>query len=295
MENAQKVGRIQRGWLITKSSWQVLKLDKELATLPVIGFFATVAAIIPFVAVAALVANNTNSNGDDFPEGVGIALGVIAYFVLTIISNFFSGAVIYGAAQRFNGGNPSVGSCVNGTFARFRPLALFSLMMATVGLVLQAIEDRVPLAGQIAASLVGAAWNIANVFAIPVIVLGEKEVGPIGATKESVRIIKKVWGEGIAVSLGIGIIGLFTMFAYFIIWGGFAALASSAGGLNTAVTVVAIVAFALGLSVIILVLSVLGGIAKAALYQYATTGKAPDMFDQDLLASSARRVKSARV
>jgi membrane-anchored glycerophosphoryl diester phosphodiesterase (GDPDase) len=288
-----KIGRIRRGWEITKSSWQVLKLDKELASFPIISFFTALAILAPFAIVVGLNSTITDDNITvNLPTGVQIAGVVLLYFLLTFAANYFSGAIIYGAAQRFQGKNPTLRSCFQGVNAKFAPLALFSLMMAIVGLILQALEDRFPIAGQIAVAIFNGAWNIANIFAIPVIVLSEENVSPLGATKRSVGIIKKVWGEGIVVNLGLGLIAVLTVLVYILIWSIVGAVVNATGsGIALAITLgIAVIGFML----IALIFSVLGGIAKAALYLYATTGEAPALFDRNLLEGAVNKKKTAK-
>lgn len=302
-----KVGAFKRGWLLTKSSWHVWRLDKELTSLPLISFLVSLIVLIP---VGLLVFATTDlQSSKQLTEQTGEVVyqssltgweqGLIVFgvaLITTIIANFFSGAVIYGATQRFRGGDPTVRTSIAGAAHKFRPLALFSLMMVTVGLVLQFLEERLPFAGRIAAYLFDAAWNIANVFAIPVIVLSETNVNPIQATKQSVQVIKKVWGEGIVVSLGIGIIAAITYFVYaltFIVAG--SVVFGLSGGVST-VPLYAIGAVGiLGFVALILVFSTLSAIVKAALYQYAITGQAPGSFDKELLRSSMTPKKASKI
>ena len=304
---APKIGAIRRGWLLTKSSWHVLRLDKELTTLPLISFLVSLLVLIPF-GILVLSTTDIQSSIQATKDSSQVAYQssltgweqLIIVFVValltTIIANFFSGAVIYGASQRFRGGDPTVKTSISGAVRKFRPLALFSLMMVTVGLVLQFLEERLPLAGRIATYFFDAAWNIANVFAIPVIVLSETNVQPVQATKQSVQIIKKVWGEGIVTSLGVGVIAAITYFVYaftFIVAG---SVAYGVGGQANSIPFYAVSTVGvLGLVALILIFSTLGAIVKAALYQYATTGQAPGSFDRELLRTSMTPKKARKI
>lgn len=310
MEPTPKVGRIQKGWLLTKSSWRVFKLDKELAALPVISLFVSLIALIPF---ALIYLQNTNFNfsassdtsattTSTMPawEGALVALGL--YFVSTLIANLFGGAIIYGATQRFNGGDPTISGSLEGAFRKFRPLAVFSLMMATVGLALNLLEERVPFAGKIAVWLVSASWSIANVFAVPVIVLSEEDVHPLDATKRSVQIIKKIWGESVVVDLGVSLIGVLAVLGWFgfsaLATGGVIALGGAIGSSGTAATVgiaFFVGLFVLGLVALMAIFSALGSIAKAALYHYAVTGQSPVEFDAQLLQTSMTQKKARKI
>lgn len=308
MAPAPKIGRIRRGWLLTKSSWHVLRLDKELTALPFISFVVAIIALIPFGIIlwqtTDVIDSSTRAIVVEEPiyqSSLGswelFILGFLAYFVTTLVANIFGGAVIYGATQRFRGGDPTLKTSIDGAMRKIRPLILFSLMMTTVGLFFQFLEDRLPFAGALAAWLFDAAWNIANIFAIPVIVLSENNVQPLAATKQSVQVIKKVWGEGIVMNIGIGIIAVITYIVYMLIAGAASMLAYGLGGSATisAPLIVVGTLSVLGFVALILIFTTLGSIAKAALYHYAMTGNAPGPFDKDLLRTSMTPKKARKI
>ena len=304
---APKIGRIRRGWLLTKSSWHVLRLDKELTALPFISFVVAVIALIPFGLIlwqtTDVIDSTTRAITVEEPiyqsslaDWQFLILGFLAYFITTLVANIFGGAVIYGATQRFRGGDPTLKTSIDGSLRKIRPLILFSLMMTTVGLFFQILEDRLPFAGALAAWLFDAAWNIANIFAIPVIVLSENNVQPLAATKQSVQVIKKVWGEGIVMNIGIGIIAVITYIVYMLVAGAASMLAYGLGGSETiSAPLIAVGTLSvLGFVALILIFTTLGSIAKAALYHYAMTGIAPGPFDKDLLRTSMTPKKARK-
>lgn len=303
----QKIGRFRKGWQMTKSSWHVLKLDKELAMFPIISFFVSLIVAIPFVILVLLNENtrhaifnasaqSSSQTGLQGWQGLLFAFGL--YFVSNLVANFFNGALIYGAVERFKGGDPSISNSIAGARAKFRPLLLFSLLMTTVGLIFQILEERLPFAGKIAAYFFDAAWSVANVFAIPVIVLSEEDVNPLDATKRSVGIIKKVWGEGIAVNIGIGLISVLSTLAYLAAVTVIAVFAGAAGlhGTVAGVATISGIGIAvLGFIALAIVFSTLSSIAKAALYYYATTGESPASFDAKLLQAAMTRKKARKI
>lgn len=292
--------RFSRGMALAKSSWRVLTLDKELVALPALSIIFSVVAVMLVVAIAILsvvLASHATGN-PNFSSSAGwpfVILAICFYMVIAVVANFFGGAVVYGATQRFRGQDPTVKSSIGGAWKKFRPLFAFSIMMATVGLALQLLEDRLPLAGKIVAWIGGAAWSVANVFAIPVIVLDDKNVAPFTATKESVKIIKKVWGEGVIAQFGISLVGLAAYLGYFAFWAFVGFVGSAIGNIPTVVTGVAIFLAILGFIALALLFSTLTNIAKAALYHYATTGEAPEMFSKELLRTSMTPKKARRI
>lgn len=302
MESVSRIGKVRRGWELVKASWRVLLLDKELLSLPLLGVLASILCLIPFgvILVASATSGFRHMNGEWHTHmGYWAILFYLAiYIVLTTVSNFFSGAVVYGATQRFRGGDPTVRGSLAAVGRHFRPLLLFSILMATVGMALQAIEERVPFAGAIAVWLVNASWNVANFFAIPVIVLSDHQVHPLDATRESVQVVRKVWGEGVVAEAGINIIVVFALLAYMALTIGIGIGMSAlftAAHITAAWATPLIVAAILGLIIITLVFSVLGGIIKAALYHYATTGESPLAFNQDLLRAAMTPKKARKI
>lgn len=268
-------------------------------SLPLVSFIISAAILVPYLVVVVLYGDVQGAETElDLLTSLGwwsVPFWLSLYFFLTLAANYFSAAVIVGATKRFNGGAPTVRGSLAAAGRKIGPLALFSLLMATVGFLLQLLEDRVPFAGKIAVWLVDASWNIANFFAVPVIVLSNETVQPLTATKRSVGVIKKVWGEGIVAQVGIGIIGALTFFTYMAFS---VALLILAGSLNAPDgVVIATLALMLGgLVVIGLLFSALGAVVKAALYQYATTGTPPEAFNAQLLQSAihAKKAKKRR-
>ncbi|HEY4160601.1 MAG TPA: DUF6159 family protein [Candidatus Saccharimonadales bacterium] len=296
-----KKGRLRRGWQLARSSWRVLVLDKELLVLPVIGCIVGLLTFIAFIALAIGVStagmhllhgtSNYSVSGD-----VAI-IPILIFFVLlrllvTLIANFFSGAIIYGASQRFHGDDPTIRGSLAGAWQKLGALSAFSAVDGTAGLLMQTVSERMPFLGQLLAVIGGLAWNIATVFAIPVIILSDKKVGPIEATKKSVGIIRQIWGEGLVAEAGIGAVTVLGLFSYLL-------LATLVGYITVslhpsgAVTGSLIGGGILGLMVLLMLCGTLVAITKAAMYHYATTDEAPEMFNKELL-QAAMTVKKAR-
>ncbi len=145
--------------------------------------------------------------------------------------------------------------------SRIVQIVEWAILAATVGLILRMLEDRAGLAGQIALSLVGAAWSIATFFVVPIIVY--EGLGPMASIKRSLGILRKSWGEsfvGFSISFGIifvllGLAGLIPLLLAFAIGG-------TAVGL---VVLVIVVAYWICL---VIVGSAVHGVLVASLYRY---------------------------
>ncbi|MCA9331825.1 hypothetical protein KC968_02690 [Candidatus Saccharibacteria bacterium] len=303
-DEIKPMGRIKKGWIVTKSAWQVLKMDKELVMLPILSAVVSVITIVGFVATALagayLLVNSSISDTITISSRGGDILHLLAIFVIflltTFVVNFFGAAITYGAIERFRGNDPTVRSSVAAARRRIAPIAAFSLLTTTIGFALQTLEERVPLAGKIAVWLLNASWSIASMFAVPVIVMSDKTTGPFEATKKSVEIIKKTWGETAVSQIGIGIIQLFAILGWFALYVAVGATAFAIGGTTSmAIFIGTTVVMVVCLLIISIVFSTLSSIAKAAIFYYATTGESPEMFNKQLLREAMTPKKAKKI
>lgn len=304
METAAKpMGRVQRGWEITKSAWHVLKLDKELVVLPILSSIFSILAVVGVVALALLGAHylagisfaDTASTAAEEQFWSYAALFVI-YLLTAFIVNFFGAAITFGAMERFRGNDPTVRKSIAAAKHHVASIAGFSLLTATIGFILQALEERVPLAGKIALWLVHASWSVASMFAIPVIVMSDKSTGPIEATRKSVDVIKKTWGEAAVSQIGIGFIQMISIFGWISLYLAVITIIGVARPTAVAPALIGLTAFmVVGLFVTSIVFSALSSIAKAAVYHYATTGESPEMFNKQLMRDAMTTKKARKI
>lgn len=182
--------KLGRGWLLTKSSWRTLLLDKELVVLSFLNAILSIGVIMLILAVTGQLL--LVDDGSYSVSSVGLAAIVYGFFAfMTIVATFTTAGIVAGATQRFRGEDPTLKSCFRAVSQKFTPLLLFGVFMSSVGLLFQFLEDRLPFAGSVAAWLADISWSIANFFSIPVIVLSDKKVMPLAAAKQSVEIIKR--------------------------------------------------------------------------------------------------------
>jgi len=301
----KKVGRLRRSRELLKSSWQVLRLDKELLALPLIGILVSLGLII--FAIGLVIAsfavhepvfdvNIQNTANTQAINGqlnwTGYVLLAIFVVAITFISNFIATAIARGALDRFDGQDPTIRNSLNAAKQRAGSIFKFSLLTLTVGVVLSLIRDRVPFAGKVLTWLGDLIWGVATFFVVPVLAMSAKPIGPIDATKQSARIIKKVWGESLIVNIGIGFIALISVVIYAPISVLLTVLAANLyAPFGLAIGLLAL----LGLFGIVLVFNVLEAIVKAAIYYWATTGKAPDTFNKELLRASLTPKKARKI
>lgn len=254
---------LSRGWAMTKTSFHVLKLDKEILALPLM------AAVLMVIAVVGLGYGALGVLG-----GAG-ALQYVAlfgiYVVVYFIAIFFNAAVIEMATIRFNGGDPVLKDGLKKSWSKAGRILQWAIVAATVGLIFRILRDQAKdnFLAQILIGLVEGAWNIVTFFAVPMAVY--RDVGPIQAIKGSTSLVKRTFGESVAgiVSTGLiffvlGLAGLIPLaIAFFLV---------------PALFVPMLVLAVLYWIILGAVNSAIDGILVAALYKYANEGTLPKAF-----------------
>ena len=151
---------------------------------------------------AALLYFGGYFSGEGHSRGHFAVVALIALYPLTFISVFFNVAFAVAAQANFNGQTIGVGEALEASWRRLDKIALWSLLSAGVGFVLSEIAARIPGAGRLASWLLGAAWGLATIFAIPLLAI--EDAGPVEALRGSGHLIKSKWGESISGLVGIG-------------------------------------------------------------------------------------------
>ena len=206
--------RTSAGWNLSKQSWQVLKLDKELILFPLLSGIACLLVTASFaVPVLALVEvdspTSQTATADDSelsPTDVLTLIGALAYYVANyFVIIFFNSALIACALIRFKGGNPTLGDGFSAAFARLPQIFCWALVAGTVGMLLRILQSNTEnRLSRFLISLLGLAWSSATYFVVPVIVV--EKLGPLAAGRRSLDILRSTWGESLGARFGIGCI-----------------------------------------------------------------------------------------
>jgi hypothetical protein len=280
--------RLATSFTLARSSWQVLRLDKQLILFPALsglGCLLVLASFAaPFMAHPQWLDFAHGAEGANqvppWVYGVAFAYYFCSYFVVI----FFNAALISCALVRFNGGTPTLSDGLQAAASRLPQILAWALVSATVGVVLKIIENLHEKAGQIVSGLLGTAWTVITFFVVPVLVV--EKVGPFEAIRRSLAILRKTWGEALVGNMGIG---------FFIFLLALPGLALGLIGAMVSATVSAVLGIALlALAVVyFLIWSAIGpalhGIFLGALYQYAANGEVPDGFDSGVMKQAFRR------
>lgn len=276
------MGRIATGWGLTKQSWAVLKNDRSLVIFPILSaVFATIAVVV--IMVPAVFADAIVQGGSDNQEGIIAAIGAAAtIYVSTFFAIFFNVALAACAVRSLRGEDTKVSEGISAATRQLGPILGWTLVAGTVGLILRVLEDRLPLLGQIAVWIAGAAWSVATFFVIPVIAM--EGTGPFASLKRSAQVVKSKWGEGAtgqaAISAATGLI----VFGIVFVVGG---IAFALVAINLQPVAIAVGAVAVAAVIVVAVISsALSSIFRVAVYQFAATGQTPAGFDPQLVQSA---------
>ncbi len=261
---------------IAKSSWRVLKADKELMLLPIMSTIATIITIALFAIPIFL----SNSNLDTWePTTANYIQFFIMYLALAYVTIFFNAALVSAAHERLNGGDPTLGSAIRGASARAGKILPWAIVSATVSFILRSIEERAGAVGRIVIGLVGMAWAVVTFLVLPIIVVEGHSVGP--AVRRSVDLFKRTWGENLAAQVGFGLIGLV---------GALPGIALIVLGATNGLLAIAIIGVLL-VAAAAIVIATLSGIFQVALYHYAADGTIPGEYFNEHAFSQAFRSK----
>jgi hypothetical protein len=277
------------GKQLLSASWGMLKQDRELLWLPTLGaLFGVVAAVILFVPGWFLGDALDGPNHHSWAGAVG---GVLAAFGASIVSIFFQAALVVGANERADGGDPTFRSALRGAWERRGRIFSWALLTTTVGTTIRAIEERLGIVGSLLGFLAGLAWAVASFLVVPVLVV--EDIGPINAVKRSAALIKQTWGTSLRTTLRFGLtqialmlLPMFVLFIGVVIVAGGSAGAIVVGGALIVVAVVAFLALAM-------VFSAIGSYARALIYRYATGRPVPGI-DPYLFTGVFRPKRSRR-
>jgi hypothetical protein len=276
--NPSKEGRIARSWRLTRAAWHVVRGDRSLLAL------AAISAITGGIGLA-LIFILAGSFQHGRLKGDELALYALIFaYPLTFISVFFNTAIAAAAAAALEGRHLTVGEALAVPARKLGTIALWSLIAAVVGVVLEQLSSRLPLGGSIVARLVGVGWSLASLFAIPAIAL--EDCSAPDALKRSSHVIKKRWGEGIGGSLIIGAWAGIAMLVAIVVFVVAAVATNDVPAVRDAVIVLGV----LVLAAIVALQFVVRQTFAVALYRYATDGTAQGPFaEHDLQSPFARK------
>jgi hypothetical protein len=258
--------RLKIGFGMARRSGRVLRAHPNLLLLPLLGGIAGIAFM------ATLFGGLYAGGLYEEPGPVLYGALFVVYVVETFVASFFAAALVAATRTVFHGEEPTVRGAMRAAWDHKWPLLAWSVIAAIVGVIIQAIESQDNLIARILAGLFAVAWSVMTYFIVPVIVFEDESVA--GMFKASATTFKDTWGESIGAMGAINIVTFLLVAVGALLGVGVFLVIPGTAGLLTAIAV--------GFTGVILGLLIgksLTGIAKTALYVYATENTAPEFFD----------------
>ncbi len=266
------MGRIKRSIELAKASWAVLKSERSLAMFPVFGAMASLVVILVLAAIGWFTLGKSGTGGNEaYTANVATYVIVgVGYLGVAFAQTYFLSALVVGANERLQGRDSSMSQSLAVASSRISRIFGWSIVLATVSVILRAIEDRAGFLGPIISGFLGAAFNILTFLAVPIIMF--EDLGPVNALKRSGVLFKQTWGENLAAQVGMSALGIIFFLP---------ALLIGVLGVASGIAVIGIVCVAIAVLIIIVgqvIIAALSGIYRTALYRYAVDGQVPAAF-----------------
>jgi len=304
--------KLTRSWQLFKSSVMVIRAHPKLLVFPIVTGLLTLGIALFFLAPVVLllmaphwihggpiqsiadhvgflrVRQGMPSNFQIQPIGSLLLAGVylLNLFLATLSSVAFNSEILEALAGR----PVSIGHGIEAACQRWKSVLLWSLLAGTVGLLIRALEQRFSFLGRLVAGMIGLAWSVASIFAIPILVRETSITNPFEVVSRSAKTIKATWGEMLAGYLGMQGTNLLFLWGSILLWvaaGAVAIVLSNAWILLVvgAPWLVSLIAY-----------SYLSNIASrvylCALYVYASEGTVPGPYDASMMTLAFKPKKS---
>jgi hypothetical protein len=303
------VSRLANSWDLFKKSVSVMRSHPKLLAFPLIIFVLTLGILLFFLAPVVFqptgyriteeahweaVANSVvtrdsleriESATPEERQGMRPsltpqAMGYLAvvYLASMFLATFFATAFYHEILSALRGGGVSISGGLRFATTKLHAILLWSLFAGLVGILIRMLEERVGVIGRWVVRLIGIAWSIASVFAIPVIV-SEEETNPIEILKRSATTLKRTWGESLTGFLGIQLSGVLVLLATIAL---FAVAMFVTAFLQSPWIMVGLgILWLLCLFALLYILGVANNIYRCALYLFAAEGQVPGHFDRE--------------
>lgn len=278
------MGKVAVTMSLMKSSWQILKKDKELLLLPVISGVFSLSFMTIFIVQGlehgwlASFAKNAAAK----QENTAYWIMFICYYVNYLIIVFFNAAIVASVVIRINGGNPTLGDGLQAALRRFFHLAGWALVAATVGFLFGMVESGSRRGRGILARFLGIAWSLVSFFVVPLIVV--EKTNPLFAMDFSMEMVRRTWGEQVIGNCSFGLVFSFLSLPVVPI----VFLTYKTG--DASLLLPTLVLVAVYLIVLGIFQSALKAIFNAVMYAFARDGKIPGEFSNQQLREAMRRI-----
>lgn len=286
----KRLGKFKASKLLFFQSLNLLRKDKEIVLFPVISAVASTVLLALFVGslwLAGIVGTKGEEvvmNNDGLFYGALFIFYVISYFIVTYFRVGLT-AVVY---ERINGRDIDFKAGMSKAAKISGKIFVWSLLSATVGLILQIISDRSKWLGKLVAGLFGAAWGLMTFFIAPTLLLDDVSVWQ--SVKNSGNIFRQTWGETLITNVSLGLVSFVAIISSLVVYA-ILGVAFASAGFGVAGFLVICVLAVLTVMAIAILSSCLSEIFKVALYSYARFGIIAEGFSPELIIGAVKEDK----
>lgn len=286
-------------WKTLTDTLNVLNRERSNWLYPLLSFaillVSTFAVLIPLLEQTLGGMHETGLMQLFFFLVVYFMYGLL-YFVVT----FCNVALLNNIVGQLDGGKPSRRRGLAAALPRSGPIALYTGVSATKGLVsLLAKVLLNPILGKVIVPLVGKrSWqhwrqlsaSVPLLMAVPIIALDQPV--PKQFFKRSEQMVKKTWGEQVKPAHSIGLLALLVLLPILLLFA-LPALQQGAAEHNAKLTWQGLSILLVAISVYIQLSAMVNAIFALGAYRYATAQKS-DLFPGDISYTAQAFVKSAK-
>ena len=277
------IERFVAGFRLARDCWKILCADLSLLLLPFFSGIACILVMLSFIAPSSLDQEevlagivrlakllNVETNDGSWKSWGKIFL---FYFCLNFTIFFFNAALVHCCLFRLRGIPVNLFHGLLAATRRLPQLLAWSLVAATVGLVIRVIEQAGRKRGEYGKyflmQIFGVLWSMATYFIVPVLVI--ERLGPWKALKRSIKVLSRTWGDQIGGRIGIDVF----IFPIWLVGFALVSFGVHAGVTTTSAGPVLLGVGMLWLVVTALIHSTLDTVLLSALYLYSTQDEIP--------------------
>ena len=271
--------RFTNTWSLMKSSFAVLQAEKKLLIFPVISALVTMLILASFIFPMLVLDKGWIEDGiiSESTQWYHYLQLFGLYYVCYFIMLFFNSATVASAVYAMRGGKPTIGGAINTVMNRLGPLAAWALIAATIGLILNIIENQSDKIGKIVTGLLGISWTLVSFMVLPILIIENR--GPVESLKASMSMLRGTWGEQILGHFSFGLIYFIMILPMFLVF----YLMMNLGETAIILALIFGVIYTLAAAAVQWVLQ---SIYMGALYMYARDNEIPDNFSVSQIDAS---------
>lgn len=259
--------RLRTGMTLARDSVALLRDNPRLLWFPAVAGVASVAFfVLAFGSAFGLLPVLTLGENADLLLVAAVAVGYVGASFLTVL---FTAGLMFATRDVIEERGLSVRAGLSAAWQHKSTLFAWALVSTLVGAVLRGLQESDSLGSVLVGGLLSVSWAVVTYFVVPVAVFEDEDIR--GVFGRSIDVVRDTWGESLGAEFGLG-------FVWGVLFLGMLAVAGATFVLTGSVD--AAVAVGLPLAALAFVIaSTLNGIAKVALYEYATTGEPPNYFE----------------